>query len=88
MKFSLAVLLLTPFALAGSLPEKGEVGADAVAAGVAGSDVPKGDGGLKAAALYCPINYPYYCPAGFCCQGSKCCDLECCTDAATFCSVR
>ncbi|KAH6849610.1 hypothetical protein B0I37DRAFT_443764 [Chaetomium sp. MPI-CAGE-AT-0009] len=84
MKFTLSLLLLAPLALADTLPER-EATADAVAAGASGSDIPKGDG-LKASALYCPVGYPWYCPYGFCCPGQKCCSLECCTDAATYCS--
>jgi hypothetical protein len=36
--------------------------------------------------LYCPIQFPWYCSAGFCCRYSKCCSLECCSNEATFCS--
>jgi hypothetical protein len=87
MKFSFAILLLSPLSLAVNgeiLPER-KLTDNSVVAGDAGSDVPKADG-LNAAALYCPIEFPMYCPYGFCCRTSKCCSQECCTEQATFCS--
>jgi hypothetical protein len=90
MKLSLTtILLLAPLTLAATnsetLPDR-EPTNDSVSAGDAGSDVPKAADGLNAAALYCPIQFPRYCPFGFCCRYSKCCSLECCVDQATFCS--
>lgn len=80
-----ALTLASPAAQHGaSLPEQALTD-NAVAAGAAGSDVPKAEG-LSTNALYCPIGYPRYCPYGFCCYTSKCCALECCSEAATYCS--
>ncbi|EAQ84126.1 predicted protein [Chaetomium globosum CBS 148.51] len=72
-----------------SLPEQALTD-NAVAAGANESDIPQpgsGGGGFSTNALYCPIDFPRYCPYGFCCRTSKCCGLECCTEAATFCSA-
>lgn len=88
MKSSLALLLAPLAALAqhgAPLPEQ-ELADNAVAAGVAGSDIPKAGEGLSTNALYCPVDFPRYCPFGFCCRTTKCCSLECCTEAATYCS--
>ncbi|KAH6622682.1 hypothetical protein F5144DRAFT_581184 [Chaetomium tenue] len=70
-----------------SLPEQALTdNAISAGAGANESDIPQPGGGLSINALYCPIDFPRYCPFGFCCRTSKCCGLECCTEAATFCS--
>jgi hypothetical protein len=97
MKLTLTALLLAPLALAlensQALPELQELSGNSVAAGLARSDVAApnkaGDGdalNANAAAVVCPINYPYYCAApDLCCPYNICCSLECCAPDAQYC---
>ncbi|KAK3310731.1 uncharacterized protein B0T15DRAFT_47086 [Chaetomium strumarium] len=99
MKLTLTALLLAPLALAldnsQALPEQ-ELSDNSVAAGLASSDVaapnkankPNDDAALmNAAAVVCPVNYPYYCAsADLCCPYNICCSRQCCAPDAQFCS--